>query len=525
MSRVAYIYCLLALATLLFTASGRVFRPRGVSILRAPFYEEGKPFTCFDGSQTIDFERINDDYCDCKDSSDEPGTSACPNGSFHCTNVGHVFLDIPSSRINDGVCDCCDGTDEFDSSIQCVNNCQEMGAAARVEYQKKVKTMEEGHKIFQEYIERGSKARVELQEEQEKLSLEVTQLEENKKELEALKDEAESPEKEAKTKHEELWKAEKEKRQQERDSLGAAEAFKILDKDGDDLITQAEMQMHMEFDIDADQVVSEEEAREYLEDLDNVAQDFFTTNVWPNIKSVFNKDKEKPEEPAEEVEGEEEEEDIGIGERADEFDDEEGYEDDDDDFEDDDGEEEEEVKDDEMPDYDEETKNLMKVADAARENFKNADDRFKEADRKLKDVRKVLDLDLGPQFQFYPLKGQCYEFKDREYVYNLCPYDRATQKSKSGGAETSLGQWSRWDGPVDDKYSIMLFENGQSCWNGPNRSVRVHLECGTENELLGAEEPNRCVYSFHFKTPAVCSSTAPPHPSDHYPYPDEHTEL
>jgi len=37
------------------------------------FYEENKPFTCLDGSRTIPFDRVNDDYCDCKDGSDEPG--------------------------------------------------------------------------------------------------------------------------------------------------------------------------------------------------------------------------------------------------------------------------------------------------------------------------------------------------------------------------------------------------------------------------------------------------------------------
>lgn len=37
------------------------------------FYEDGKPFTCLDGSKTIPFDRVNDDYCDCQDASDEPG--------------------------------------------------------------------------------------------------------------------------------------------------------------------------------------------------------------------------------------------------------------------------------------------------------------------------------------------------------------------------------------------------------------------------------------------------------------------
>uniref|UniRef100_A0A915KES7 Glucosidase II beta subunit N-terminal domain-containing protein n=1 Tax=Romanomermis culicivorax TaxID=13658 RepID=A0A915KES7_ROMCU len=71
-----------------------------------PLYDPiGKShFTCLDGSVSIPFEFVNDDYCDCKDGSDEPGTSACSNGKFHCPNLMHKAQDIPSSRVNDMVC-------------------------------------------------------------------------------------------------------------------------------------------------------------------------------------------------------------------------------------------------------------------------------------------------------------------------------------------------------------------------------------------------------------------------------------
>ena len=34
---------------------------------------EGDKFACLDGSKIIPFKRVNDDYCDCPDGSDEPG--------------------------------------------------------------------------------------------------------------------------------------------------------------------------------------------------------------------------------------------------------------------------------------------------------------------------------------------------------------------------------------------------------------------------------------------------------------------
>jgi hypothetical protein len=72
--------------------------------LDAKFYAPGKRFTCLDGSLTIPYSYINDDYCDCFDASDEPSTSACPNGTFYCTNKGSLPFIIPSSRVNDGIC-------------------------------------------------------------------------------------------------------------------------------------------------------------------------------------------------------------------------------------------------------------------------------------------------------------------------------------------------------------------------------------------------------------------------------------
>lgn len=40
-------------------------------------------FQCGDG-QMISIEYVNDDFCDCKDGSDEFTTNACSNGIFFC---------------------------------------------------------------------------------------------------------------------------------------------------------------------------------------------------------------------------------------------------------------------------------------------------------------------------------------------------------------------------------------------------------------------------------------------------------
>ncbi|XP_044761468.1 glucosidase 2 subunit beta [Coccinella septempunctata] len=90
---------------------------RGVHERLMIFYENrNNKFTCIKSMETIDFSRINDDYCDCLDGSDEPGTNACSNGIFYCKNqIGPKYFhkSFPSNRVNDGICDCCDGSDEY----------------------------------------------------------------------------------------------------------------------------------------------------------------------------------------------------------------------------------------------------------------------------------------------------------------------------------------------------------------------------------------------------------------------------
>ncbi|KAK6167497.1 hypothetical protein SNE40_021511 [Patella caerulea] len=89
----------------------------GVHLKDLEVYKPDKQgmFTCLITKVKIEYSNLNDDYCDCADSSDEPGTNACPHSKFYCKYQmpDEDPLFITGSKVNDGICDCCDGSDEW----------------------------------------------------------------------------------------------------------------------------------------------------------------------------------------------------------------------------------------------------------------------------------------------------------------------------------------------------------------------------------------------------------------------------
>eukprot|EP01048_Picozoa_sp_COSAG05_P025050 COSAG05_NODE_6185_length_1005_cov_0.995585_1_plen_195_part_10 len=123
---------LLALLLISHAQSERTVGIRGVPPARwARFFTVGREFLC-DHGRTLRSTQVNDNYCDCDDGSDEPGTSACAHvaaahAGFYCPNTGFQSAVVFRSRVNDGVCDCCDGSDEYDGSAKCANTCASGG--------------------------------------------------------------------------------------------------------------------------------------------------------------------------------------------------------------------------------------------------------------------------------------------------------------------------------------------------------------------------------------------------------------
>lgn len=129
----------------------------GVPPTRRNYYDltSENTFKCLDGSGSIPREFVNDDYCDCSDASDEPGTSACPHGRFYCINEGYIQSWIPSAWVNDGQCDCCDTSDEYNSSASCENTCGVLGELHRRTIEEHRAIADQGSAIRSQYKEQA----------------------------------------------------------------------------------------------------------------------------------------------------------------------------------------------------------------------------------------------------------------------------------------------------------------------------------------------------------------------------------
>lgn len=371
---------------------GDVPRPRGVAPGEASLYAVGDKFKCLKSNLEIDSEYINDDYCDCpEDGSDEPGTAACTNGWFHCENAGFRPERIPSSWVNDNVCNCCDGSDEYLTAAKCPNVCQQMGKEAKERERQLADLAKKGGILRLDMATKGKATKEEKTARLAELEVSVQQAVTLKTERESIKLSVEKDEQAALDVYKKM--AEEEKR---------------LHDEAEELARVAEQEQQQQQEEEAGYVtevplVVDQQASE-ADELASAHEDAQAEAIHEDFDEAAEL---QHEDDAEAFEEEEEETGEGHVQHVET-----------------------------QPEYDDETRKLIEMANEARTQFDTADRELRELESEKRQLEDQLGKDYGAEEEFAVLNGECFNFEDREYVYKLCPFDRAVQQPKNGGGET-----------------------------------------------------------------------------------------
>ncbi|TAQ90528.1 hypothetical protein B7494_g1149 [Chlorociboria aeruginascens] len=526
-------------------------RPRGVSPEFAKFYKSVDSFTCISHpSIQLSISQINDDYCDCPDGSDEPGTSACTYLSdlsppqpvpgtisgtsnttlalpgFYCKNKGHLPSYLPFTYVNDGVCDhelCCDGSDEWGGvgGVKCEDKCKEIGKEWRRLDEIRAKAAANASRKKAELVKEAQRLRASVE-----MGITSLEAEIKEKEVQAA---------ELKKKYEEL-----ERRERGRVVTSKGKGSKVTILAGLAKIRVEELREAL-----IGVVAQRDGLKEKVQELETILATFKeernpnfndegvkrAVKAWEDyaarkdatagendaeerdLESISQPDSEGGGINWAEWETEEEESDVEALYKFEEY----------------------------LPAplrgwIHQKLSDLRvllvengiladnansgaesKAVSDARGAYQSANDDVGAKQGKLGEQKSDLEKDYGVDDIFRALKGTCISKDSGEYEYELCWLDKTTQKSKKGSGHTGMGNFVRFDKlEVDEEISAdgkglgkgerttLMYENGQHCWNGPNRQTTVVLACAETDEIWKVVEQEKCMYRMDVGTPAVC---------------------
>ncbi|KAK4149329.1 glucosidase II beta subunit-like protein-domain-containing protein [Chaetomidium leptoderma] len=529
--------------------------PRGVGPEFAKFYTSKSTFTCIGNpSITLQSSQVNDNSCDCPDGSDEPGTAACSHidtlspeqplpGSitgttnatnalpgFWCANSGHVGTYIPFMYVNDGVCDhelCCDGSDEFAhvGGVQCEDRCDAIGKEHRRLEEERRQSKERSAKRRRTMVKEARELRRRVEAKVVALKAELEGLEIKKGELQQKYEEVERSERNKVVKVDGqggklgiLVNLAKARVSELRNALD-----KLLDQRDDlqdrveqleDMLGKLKEEYNPNFNDEGvkaavkgweDYAASRlGEKKSELADgdiMEMIKEDGETSGVnWAEFENsdasdvdvVYNWEAYLPRPVNDFIRGQMDvlrawaidngilaDNRSGAGE--------------------------------------------SRLVTAAREALDAAKNDISSKTSSLEDQQRDLEKHYGPDDIFRALKDKCVSSHVGEYEYELCWMDRTTQKSKKGHGNTSMGNFVRIDKELADEEEradgkslgkgermVLRYENGQGCWNGPNRKTDVWLACAETEELWRVSESEKCVYKMEVGTPAACEDVQEP---------------
>jgi protein kinase C substrate 80K-H len=324
-----------------------------------------------------------------------------------------------------------------------------LGSADKIREKQRAEVYKSGNQVRLEMSQKGKRLKEDQRNKMAELEKAKEQADKLREEKRQIKIDAEVLENQALDvykKADEENKRQKEEEEAQANRVEAEEIFIKFDSDKDGKIKVEEIQTRITFDRNRNGVVEIEEARYFLDENDELDLESFITLAWPKIKpfmmldSGLFKPPRKEEEPIDDEDHDDDERDAELEHEADNPDETaelQNEEETEGDFEGEEGEaqQEEEVTPPSVQ-YDDETQRLIHDANEARNQYSVVDREYREIETELNQIRSALEKDFGPDEEFAPLNGECFNYEDREYIYKLCPFDKAVQQPKNGGSET-----------------------------------------------------------------------------------------
>jgi len=151
-------------------------------------------------------------------------------------------------------------------------------------------------------------------------------------------------------------------------------------------------------------------------------------------------------------------------------------------------------------DFNKEFAHHKKVMNRINKDIDTIKDAIALQENKLQQLENSLNLDYGPEDDFLYLTNEILSIQVEKYKYKLTPFKHVIQYGTSEESVHNLGNWVGWG----EGYSMMKYDRGEVCWNGPERSTKIMVGCGIEDVIFDVKEPGMCEYTIKMESPAAC---------------------
>ncbi|KAF1745055.1 hypothetical protein MXB_2846 [Myxobolus squamalis] len=486
-------------------------------------------FSCLDKSHEIPYIHVNDDYCDCNDSSDEPGTSACSNGVFVCQNLGYKEKSVSSMDVGDEICNCCDGSDENPGVCPNIclyalipNNSRKLAEEEKKEKMVIISRLTEAKRKIKEFVDNLPEFTRKIQDERiPKAMNDFNNFEKFRAELQLREKELESLINLERAQYLDTWKHHVQ-------SEHSNELFKLIDINSDKLLDNEEVNQSKIV-----QLYNLIGFYELLEEGPISEKPFMKFWISEPYRPLIQQHHEEHEEYDHHVHEEEDHENRVQSEENDHEnrvkneDDEEDHRDEEDEQEEDEHDllDHESEGDFDEVEYGEDGQKVQKSRKKGDNNihkhfphhifpprlenrnmFENLDRKYllklenptndkisslsttlldvqtqirnvthdiNLVQSELKRLNSFFELDFGPGKAYAMLFDICLTREIGNFNYTICPFYYGTQYSKTG--RFNLGFWKQWSSD-GSKYTKMIYDSGDECHKNNKRSYTIHLE-------------------------------------------------